>query len=327
MAALPVRSCSRRPVAQLVEHRSPKPKVGGSSPSWPATVDKRIRHTAIFMADKIKLAGCGSCWSSQVLAGFYLLSGAQAVICACLSVLAGFGAGCCRGLDRPEPGKRFFSFAKIPWPRPKSGLADAQGNHADHRRGVRVCGGDGAFPVGWSTRALMWVGYDLVHGTGGSDEQCAGMLFMPIPASRRACSAHLIERIQRAGMQDKFGEILVPVEEVVEMKGGQKSITERKFFPGYVLVEMEMDDETWHLVKSTPKVTGFVGGTATKPTPISEKEVQTDHAADAGGCRKAAAQGAVRGGRDGSRQGRSVYRLQRHGRRCQLRKEQACACR
>lgn len=84
----------------------------------------------------------------------------------------------------------------------------------------------------------------------------------------------LTERIQREGMQDKFGQILVPVEEVVELKGGQKSITERKFFPGYVLVEMEMTDETWHLVKSTPKVTGFLGGSAMKPTPISEKEVQ-----------------------------------------------------
>jgi transcriptional antiterminator NusG len=84
----------------------------------------------------------------------------------------------------------------------------------------------------------------------------------------------LKERIERAGMQDKFGQILVPVEEVVEMKGGQKSVTERKFFPGYVLVQMEMDDTTWHLVKSTPKVTGFVGGTATRPSPISEREVQ-----------------------------------------------------
>src|SRR5574338_132230 len=84
----------------------------------------------------------------------------------------------------------------------------------------------------------------------------------------------LVERIARSGMQDLFGQILVPVEEVVEMKGGQKSISERKFFPGYVLVEMEMNDESWHLVKSTPKVTGFVGGTATKPTPITEKEVE-----------------------------------------------------
>ena len=83
----------------------------------------------------------------------------------------------------------------------------------------------------------------------------------------------LQERIERAGMQDKFGQIHVPVEEVVEMKSGQKSISERKFFPGYVLVQMEMDDESWHLVKNTAKVTGFVGGSAQKPTPISEKEV------------------------------------------------------
>jgi transcriptional antiterminator NusG len=83
----------------------------------------------------------------------------------------------------------------------------------------------------------------------------------------------LEDRISRAGMQDKFGKILVPVEEVVEMKGGQKHMSERKFFPGYVLVEMEMNDDTWHLVKNTNKVTGFVGGSAMRPTPISEKEV------------------------------------------------------
>lgn len=85
----------------------------------------------------------------------------------------------------------------------------------------------------------------------------------------------LKERIERAGMQDQFGEILVPVEEVVEMKGGQKRTSERKFFPGYVLVQMEMNDASWHLVKSTAKVTGFVGGTANKPAPISEKEVNS----------------------------------------------------
>ena len=69
----------------------------------------------------------------------------------------------------------------------------------------------------------------------------------------------LLDRIQRAGMQEKFGKILVPTEEVVEMKGGQKNISERKFFPGYVLVEMDMTDDAWHLVKNTPKVTGFIG--------------------------------------------------------------------
>lgn len=91
----------------------------------------------------------------------------------------------------------------------------------------------------------------------------------------KSVARNLLERIERAGMKDRFGEILVPVEEVVEMKGGQKKTAERKFFPGYVLVQMEMEDDTWHLVKSTPKVTGFVGGTATKPAPISEKEVQS----------------------------------------------------
>ena len=90
----------------------------------------------------------------------------------------------------------------------------------------------------------------------------------------KSVARNLVERIERAGMKDRFGEILLPVEEVVEMKAGQKKTAERKFFPGYVLVQMEMDDDTWHLVKSTPKVTGFVGGTATKPAPISEKEVQ-----------------------------------------------------
>jgi transcriptional antiterminator NusG len=84
----------------------------------------------------------------------------------------------------------------------------------------------------------------------------------------------LEDRIRRADMQSKFGRILVPTEEVVEMKGGQKSISERKFYPGYVLVEMEMDDEAWHLVKNTAKVTGFVGGAhGRKPPPLSEKEV------------------------------------------------------
>lgn len=84
----------------------------------------------------------------------------------------------------------------------------------------------------------------------------------------------LKERVTRSGMQESFGQILVPEEEVVEMRAGQKSISQRKFFPGYVLVEMEMNDQSWHLVKSTPKVTGFIGGTATKPTPISDKEVE-----------------------------------------------------
>ena len=82
----------------------------------------------------------------------------------------------------------------------------------------------------------------------------------------------LSERVKRSGLADKFGEILVPTEEVVEMREGQKRKSERKFFPGYVLVQMELDDETWHLVKSVPKVMGFIGGTPDKPAPITDKE-------------------------------------------------------
>ncbi len=84
----------------------------------------------------------------------------------------------------------------------------------------------------------------------------------------------LKERIKHSGMEDKFGEILVPTEEVVEMRGGQKRKSDRKFFPGYVLIQMEMDEDTWHLVKEVPKVMGFIGGTSDKPAPISDKEAQ-----------------------------------------------------
>ena len=90
----------------------------------------------------------------------------------------------------------------------------------------------------------------------------------------KAVERNIVERIGRAGMQDKFGRILVPTEEVVEMKNGQKNTTERLLFPGSVFVEMVMDDDTWHLVKHTNKVTGFVGGAKNRPAPISEEEVQ-----------------------------------------------------
>ncbi|PHQ23776.1 transcription termination/antitermination protein NusG [Marinobacter guineae] len=82
----------------------------------------------------------------------------------------------------------------------------------------------------------------------------------------------LKERVALDGMEDRFGEILVPTEEVVEMREGKKRKSERKFYPGYVLVQMEMDDATWHLVKNTPRVLGFIGGTKDKPAPITEKE-------------------------------------------------------
>ena len=85
----------------------------------------------------------------------------------------------------------------------------------------------------------------------------------------------LKERIEREGMHDYFGQILVPVEEVVDIKNGKRTLSERKFFPGYVLAEMEMTDDSWHLVKSTPRVTGFIGGTANRPLPITQREVDS----------------------------------------------------
>lgn len=89
----------------------------------------------------------------------------------------------------------------------------------------------------------------------------------------KAVERNLRERIDRSEMQGKFGRILVPMEEVVELKNGKKAVTERRFFPGYVLVEMEMADDSWHLVKHTNKVTGFVGGAKNRPSPISDAEV------------------------------------------------------
>ena len=81
-------------------------------------------------------------------------------------------------------------------------------------------------------------------------------------------------RIDRSDLKDQFGQVLVPTEDVVELKNGQKRTSERKFFPGYVLVQMAMSEAAWHLVKSVPRVSGFVGGTSAKPVPISEREAQ-----------------------------------------------------
>ena len=121
-----------------------------------------------------------------------------------------------------------------------------------------------------------------VNADAGSE---AGNSFQPTPGMQwyvvhaysgmeKAVERNILERINRAGMQHKFGRFLVPTEEVVEVKNGQKRTTERRFFPGYVLVEMVMDDETWHLVKHTNKVTGFVGGAKNRPAPISEDDVR-----------------------------------------------------
>ena len=102
--------------------------------------------------------------------------------------------------------------------------------------------------------ALRWY---VVHAYSGFEQQV---------------KRSLLERIKRAGMEELFGDVLVPTEEVVEMRDGQKRKSDRKFFPGYVLVQMEMNEDTWHLVKSVPKVMGFIGGTSDKPAPITDKE-------------------------------------------------------
>lgn len=90
----------------------------------------------------------------------------------------------------------------------------------------------------------------------------------------KAVERNILERIKRSGMQEKFGRILVPTEEVVEVRNGQRRTTERRLYPGYVFVQMLMDDDTWHLIKHTNKVTGFVGGAKNRPAPISDEEVR-----------------------------------------------------
>jgi transcription termination/antitermination protein NusG len=114
---------------------------------------------------------------------------------------------------------------------------------------------EGASAAGPANPDLRWY---VVHAYSGME---------------KSVERNIQERINRSGMQHKFGRIMVPMEEVVEVKNGQKRTTERKFFPGYVLVEMVMDDDTWHLIKNTNKVTGFVGGAKNRPAPISEAEV------------------------------------------------------
>ena len=118
-----------------------------------------------------------------------------------------------------------------------------------------VDGGPSA-PAASSNPDLRWY---IVHAYSGME---------------KAVERNIAERIARSDMQSKFGRILVPSEEVVEMRNGTRRTTERRLFPGYVFVEMVMDDDTWHLVKHTSKVTGFVGGAKNRPAPISEEEVR-----------------------------------------------------
>src|SRR6185436_5750202 len=132
-------------------------------------------------------------------------------------------------------------------------LALAQGNPADHRRGVPVRVRDGALPLGRGYRPA--VGHPEAARAGRMSMSMRWYVVHAYSGQEKSIQAALLDRIKRSGMADKFGQVLVPTEEVVEMKAGAKAISERRFFPGYILVQMDMTDETWHLVKSTPKVT------------------------------------------------------------------------
>src|SRR6185436_8993044 len=150
-------------------------------------------------------------------------------------------------------------------------------DRSDHADRVRFRGDHGAHPVQHRHHARVdREALDRTERSMSAAGPSQGKKWFVVHAYsgfEKSVQRALTDRIKRSDIADQFGKILVPVEEVVEMKAGQKAISERKFFPGYVLVEMDMTDESWHLVKSTPKVTGFVGGTAMRPTPITQKEV------------------------------------------------------
>ena len=125
-----------------------------------------------------------------------------------------------------------------------------------------------------SDEALVPEGADNAAAPAPTNPDLRWYIVHAYSGMEKAVERNIVERITRAGMETRFGRILVPTEEVVEVKNGQRRTTERRLFPGYVFVEMIMDDESWHLVKHTNKVTGFVGGAKNRPAPISEEEVQ-----------------------------------------------------
>ncbi len=149
-------------------------------------------------------------------------------------------------------------------------MAHAAGAQSNHAGSGGLCSGDGLAVMGvgcffWLVSlddyrvGVMSKRWYVVHAYSGYEKKVA---------------LALKERIELAGMGEQFGEVLVPTEEVIEIRGGQKRKSERKFFPGYVLVQMELSDDSWHLVKETPRVMGFIGGKADKPAPITDREAE-----------------------------------------------------
>ena len=218
--------------------------------------------------DKVKIALAFACVVAGVW-GYYHFSETAQVL-RVLMVMGGLlVAGGVAWLS--APGKEFFAFAQEAWHEAE------RVSWPTRKETIQTTGIVFAFVV---VMALFLFGVDTLLAwiikllTGRGDVMSKKWFVVHAYSGfEKSVQRALIERIKRSEMQDLFGQILVPVEEVVEMKNGAKAISERKFFPGYVLVEMDMTDDSWHLVKSTPKVTGFVGGTANKPTPITQKEV------------------------------------------------------
>ena len=132
----------------------------------------------------------------------------------------------------------------------------------------------------------------------------------------------LEQRVHAYGLQDEIGEVLIPTEQVAEMRGGKKVVSSKRFFPGYILVEMNMSDHAWHVVKNTPKVTGFVGAGA-KPTPLTREEVDQILESGHRSGREAEAEIHLRQGRPGAHQRGTLHQLQRRGRRGQPRSQHA----
>jgi len=118
----------------------------------------------------------------------------------------------------------------------------------------------------------MTEGAQVVPQEDGAGSNLRWYIVHAYSGMEKAVERNILERIKRSGMQEKFGRILVPTEEVVEVRNGQRRTTERRLYPGYVFVQMLMDDDTWHLIKHTNKVTGFVGGAKNRPAPISDEE-------------------------------------------------------
>ena len=218
--------------------------------------------------DTVKLAAAVAILLGGV-AGFYLLTSYPLAV-RWVIVLASLGVGILVALQSVQGRDVLAVRAGLARRAAQGRVADAPGNAADDARRVRGGAGHGhllldprldprqrdgrAGRAGGLTVALRWY---VVHAYSNFEHKV---------------SESLRERIRLKGLEDKFGEILVPTEEVVEMRDGQRRRSERKFFPGYVLVQMEMNEDTWHLVRETPKVLGFIGGTPEKPAPITDRE-------------------------------------------------------